>query len=935
MKHVLAAGTLACVAMTLSLAAQQSVGEPQDVGADFSPKPPVRALSPQEEARHFVLPPGYHLELVLAEPDVINPVTIAFDGNGRMFVAEMRSFMTDANGTNEFEPVSRISMHESTKGDGTFDRHTVFLDKLVLPRMVLPLDKSILMLESDSDDVYQYWDTNGDGVADKKELFFHGAGRKGNLEHQPSGFIWALDNWIYSTFNAMRFRWTPNGMTKEPTAPNFGQWGLTQDDYGKVWFVDGGGERGPINFQAPIAYGAFNVNDQFEPDFEVTWPIGPGLADVQGGMMRVRMPIGVLNHFTSACGQDIYRGDRLPTDLRGDLLFAEPVAHVIRRAKVVVTQGLTQLRNAYPQSEFVLSTDPLFRPVNLVTAPDGTIYLVDMYHGIIEESEWTLPGSYLRKKIDQYQLDKIQGYGRIWRLVYDGMAPNHEQPRMLDETPAQLVKHLDHPNGWWRDTAQRLLVLRQDRSVVPALQNMARSGQTLLGRFHALWTLEGLAALDASLVREEMKDPNPEMRIQAIRASESLFKAGDTSFEKDLRDLLVDKDTKVVIQAMLTLKVLKAGDLKTIVSTAQHASDARGVQEIGNQLVRPAGGGGGAGPSVTTSDQQTMLQRGAGIYGELCATCHGPDGHGAPLAGAPAGTMMAPALAGSPRVQGHRDYVIKALLHGLGGPIDGSTYPGVMVSMGTNDNDWIAAVGSYVRNSFGNHGSFITASDVERVRVLTADRKGMWTVEALVASLPTALHDQKEWKVTASDNPDIAAHAIGDSGAGPWSSGKPQQSDMWFQVELAKPAMITEIEFDSTFMGFASPPTSAAPAAPAAAATPAASATPMAAPKPAPRPSGAERAAARLAAANRGMALYLTRIGYPRGYKVQVSEDGTTWSAPVAEGHGTGPSTSIAFAPVRAKFIRITQTASVEDAPPWSISRLKVYQSSKLVAASH
>src|SRR5262249_6867121 len=156
-------------------------------------------------------------------------------------------------------------------------------------------------------------------------------------------------------------------------------------------------------------------------------------------------------------------------------------------------------------------------------------------------------GSYLRKKIEQYQLDQIHGYGRIWRLVYDGIEPNHKQPHMFDETPAQLVAHLDNPNGWWRDTAQRLLVLRQDRSVVPALQTMARSGPSLLARFHALWTLEGLSALDASLVREEMKDPNPEMRIQAIRASESFYRAGDKSLEKDIRDLVMDGDTKVVI----------------------------------------------------------------------------------------------------------------------------------------------------------------------------------------------------------------------------------------------------------------------------------------------------------------------------------------------------------------------------------------------------
>src|SRR5262249_26270288 len=125
-----------------------------------------------------------------------------------------------------------------------------------------------------------------------------------------------------------------------------------------------------------------------------------------------------------------------------------------------------QLRNAYPKSEFVRSTDQLFRPINMTSAPDGTLFIVDMYRGIIQESTWVEPGSYLRKKVEQYQLDKLHSRGRIWRLRYDGIQPNRTWPGMLDETPAQLVGHLEHANGWWRDAAQRLLVLRQDKSVL-------------------------------------------------------------------------------------------------------------------------------------------------------------------------------------------------------------------------------------------------------------------------------------------------------------------------------------------------------------------------------------------------------------------------------------------------------------------------------------
>jgi mono/diheme cytochrome c family protein len=889
-----------------------------NAGADFSPKPPILPLTPQEEQKRFILPPGYHLELVLSDPDIINPTAIAFDGNGRLYVNEMRSYMLDADGSREFEPVSRISVHESTRGDGTFDKHSVFIDNLVLPRFVLPLDKgSVLTMETNANDIFKYTDANGDGVAEKKEVFFSGAGRQGNLEHQQSGFIWAMDNWIYSTYNAFRIRWTPNGILKEPTAPNNGQWGLTQDDYGKPWFVDAGGERGPLNFQVPIVYGGFNVADQFEPGFEVTWP-APGIGDMQGGMFRIRMPIGVLNHFTAACGPDIFRGDRLPADLKGDLLFAEPVGRMVRRSKVVVNEGLTQLRNAYPNSEFILSADPLFRPVNMMTAPDGTLYIVDMYHGIIQESEWTPPGSYLRQKIEQLQLDKVTSHGRIWRLVYDGIEPDRTRPKMLDEPAAALVKHLEHPNGWWRDTAQKLLVLKQDKSVVPALQDMARNSPSVLGRFHALWTLEGLGALDASLARQLMRDLNPLVRVQAIRASETLYKAGDKSFEADYRTLTKDPDSRVDLQAILTLNLFKVPDIREVITSAQASNKARGLQEIGTRILQPAanafGRGGGRGGAVS-AEQQALLQQGAGIYSELCVACHGPDGKGTPVDGAPAGTMKAPPLGGSPRVQAHYSYVVNAVLHGLSGPVDGTTYTDVMVPMGTNQDDWIAAIASYVRTGFGNAGTIVSPADVARVRAATATRKTAWSVEELAAMLPTPVTAEPTWTATASQNAQGAPAALQ---GGTWSTGAPQQAGMWFQIELPAARSITEIQFDSPGIGGAGRGGRGAGAPPAAAAAP---------PGAAPSTSAPAAAAAQGFGRGRG-GFALPPPGFPRAYTVEVSKDGSAWT-PVASGKGDGGTTVIPFKAVDAKFIKITQTATVDGAPAWTIGRLRLYEPPK------
>ncbi|HSU68405.1 MAG TPA: hypothetical protein VLJ39_16115, partial [Tepidisphaeraceae bacterium] len=162
---------------------------------EFPPQAAVPYLSPQEELKTFQLPPGYRMELVLSEPDIKEPVACVFDGNGRMYVPEMRSYMQDIDGENEITPVGVVSRHESTKGDGVFDKHTIFADHLTLPREVLPLKDKVLIGQTDTNDIYAYSDTNNDGVADKHELWYAGGPRGGNLEHQQSGLVWCMDNW--------------------------------------------------------------------------------------------------------------------------------------------------------------------------------------------------------------------------------------------------------------------------------------------------------------------------------------------------------------------------------------------------------------------------------------------------------------------------------------------------------------------------------------------------------------------------------------------------------------------------------------------------------------------------------------------------------------------------------------------------------------------
>jgi len=853
---------LAAVLLTASLPALAVELVPVPKPNTFPPAKPIEGRPPAETIKATELPPGYHLETVLSEPDIKEPVAIAFDGDGRMFVAEMRTYMQDIDGTTEHEPTSRVSVHWSSKHDGVYDKHAVFADKLLLPRIMLPLDKGrVLIGETDTNDLYIYTDTDGDGVSDKKELFFQGGPRGGNMEHQPSGPVWALDNWLYTTYNAYRLRWSPDGQVKkEPTAANGGQWGVSQDDWGKIWYVNAGGEKGPVNFQTGIVYGAFNTKDQFETGFEAVWPL-VGIADVQGGEGRYRDENGTLNHFTATCGGEIYRGDKLPAELRGDLFFGEPVGRLVRRSKVTVKDGITLLTNPYPQSEFIRSTDPLFRAVNFNNAPDGTLYITDLYRGIIQEGNWVKDGSYLRKAVQQYGLDKQIGRGRVYRLVYDGLKPG-PQPGMNSETPAQIVAHLEHPNGWWRDTAQRLLVLKQDKSVVPALTTMAKTSKNALARLHALWTIEGLDSLTPDLVREKLKDEDPHLRAAALRVSETLYKAGDTSFAADMQNATKDKDGDVVLQALLTIRLLNIGDWKKTIADTIAASNYRGVKEIGDMILHPPVQ---VAPLAMNGEEQKLYKAGEGIFQTLCAACHGLDGKGMPMVGAAPGAMLAPPLAGSRTVLGWREGPIHVLMQGLSGDIDGKKYEGQMISMATNDDAWIASVLSYVRNTFGNRAGFVTPQQVASIRAATKDRVQPWTITELRSTLPQPLANRKDWKFNASHKPADGGLAVDGKTDTRYTTGTPQKPGMWFQVELPTETSVVGVQLDSV----------------------------------------------------------KSPNDYPRGYKLEISGDGEKWKQ-IATGKGIPGVTDIQFAAAKAKFIRITQTGAAPG-NFWSIHEMQIF----------
>lgn len=819
-------------------------------------------LSPAEEAKTFHLPPGYRLELVASEPMVVEPVLCVFDADSALFVAEMRSYVQDADGKGTMEPVSRILKLTDADGDGVMDRATVFADQLVLPRMVLPLDDRVLVMGTNDGILWSYRDADGDGKADGRDKVFEYGRSTANLEHQDSALIWGIDNWLYTAMGGKRHRLQPDGsLVTEKIHSEFAQWGLGVDDTGRQYFTTAGGERPAFGFQQHPLYGKLELREDREPGFDEVFPL-VALPDVQGGKGRIK-PDGTLNHFTACCGQSIYRGDALP-DLRGNYFVCEPVGRLVRRAIVDVALGKRVLRNAHPGSEFLRSTDANFRPIWSTNGPDGCLYFVDMYRGIIQESNWVREGSYLRPVVLELGLDKNIGRGRIWRLVHE--STQRRAPAALSRAPsARLCELLSHPNSFQRETAQKLLVLRGDREVAPALKELATRGQDPLGRMHALWTLEGLGLADAILLATVMRDADPRVRQSGVRAAEPLLAKGEAKLLPFLRRLAVDPDFDVRAQVLQSIRFLASDGGRDLAidmiaaNTRNELLQAVGARTLGHGSDEGEGGL----PALAVADL-LRWREGRETFRGTCMTCHGTDGLGTLSTD---GLRLAPRLKDSRWLLHSDDVAIRIVLHGMTGTLEGVDYPGNLMAPQSDKPDaWIAGVLTYVRNSFGNRGAAVRPEDVARVRAETRSRTQPFRPEEVEPLLPCTGERMKGWVLSSSHGQEECGHAIdGDQGTR-FTTGTSMRPGMWFQIDFGAPFAVRELVLDTCG----------------------------------------------------------SNGDYPRGFELRSSDDGERWSEPLVKGEGIAPVTRItAPKPVRARYLRIVQTGSHD--LWWSIHELRVY----------
>ena len=357
--------------------------------------PPAPELDPAQALAAFSIAPGFDIELVASEPLVEDPVAIAWDEAGDLYTVEMRGFMPDAYGTGDTDPVGSVVRLRDLDGDGKFDQREVLLDQLVLPRAIAIVNEGLLIGEPPN-----LWlcpshsGSSKDINCKKKVRLSNYADEPGNVEHGENGLLLAIDNWIYNAKSGRRMQIRDGKLVVEPTLFR-GQWGISQDNQGLLYYNTNS------NFLLGDVYDA-------QPVIAAGNAGGPGLniqvskkdqvfaVRVNPGVNRAYVPgvlreDGRLDKPTSASGMVYYRGDQFPAAYSQDVFVAEPAGNVVvqlrlkREGLQVSTDHILYEDEKWGQREFLASTDERFRPVDVDLGPDGALYVVDMYRGIIQD----------------------------------------------------------------------------------------------------------------------------------------------------------------------------------------------------------------------------------------------------------------------------------------------------------------------------------------------------------------------------------------------------------------------------------------------------------------------------------------------------------------------------------------------------------------------
>ena len=559
--------------------------------------PRYPAVEPRDAIGTWQVKKGFKLQLAAHEPQVRSPIAVCFDESGRMFVCEMIDYSEMRDVTPH---LGRISMLQDKDGDGYYETSQVFADDLPWPTGLIYANGGVFVIATP--DLWFFKDTDGDGKADVREKVFTGFGtglKLLNVQGLANSPIWGQDNRIHilagggnrGVMTCLKRPELPGielggkDFWFDPLTFEFGlegggaQYGMSFDNYGRkfgcsnsdhlqYWVYDDKyANRNPY-YPMPPARQSIAVDGgaaevfRISPDepwriIRTRWRIaGVVKGAVEGGGR-------VSGYFTGATGTTIYRGDAYGPDFVNNSFTGDAGGQLVHRKIIKASPDGISLIGERPADEhgfeFAASKDTWVRVVNFANAPDGCLHICDMYREVIEHP-WSIPDE-IKKHID---LNSGNDRGRIYRIVPDKGAERIGQKVALGKmSTEELVQTLGHPNGWHRETAQRLLFERQDKAAVPLLEKVL-SGNDALAKLHALGALHGLNALNTSILSKAISDKDAFVVEAALRLSETLKpnSAGFDEVAKAIKAQTRSDNMRVHFQIALTAgEFLKDVDL--------------------------------------------------------------------------------------------------------------------------------------------------------------------------------------------------------------------------------------------------------------------------------------------------------------------------------------------------------------------------------------
>ena len=707
----------------------------------------------------FIIDPEFEITAIAAEPLLNSPVAMSFDHLGRIWVVELPGYMRDIDGSDENAPDGKIIILEDENEDGIMDTRSVFLDNLITPRTLLHAYGGLLYSESTN----LWWAKLSDTKIIEQVLVDSLYVVGGNIEHQPNGLLYHVDNWIYSANSKARYRFKNGTWLKEPTSFR-GQWGLSADQNGRLFYN---------NNSLPLATDYLMPNQLIDHPFQkLKFSYSQSIAAdlrihaLQATAVNRGYIEGVLNEaerikeFTSACAPFIYVGKKFKYPNQAEAFVCAPEANLIKRYQINEKDGKPIATPFYEKEEngqFLISKDETFRPINLYNGADGAMYILDLRKGIIQHRAYMT--TYLRDKILDKNLDSVNGLGRIYRIQHKGF----DEPKAIEWANLKAenwVNLLSTTNGYLRNLAQKRLIALNAKGTKELLEKIATDPFHPAGQIQALWTLEGLNLLTPELLTFAfMTSVNTTVQSHLVRLSE-LFPEKEKDFipyfEKIIQEdasylqfqlaaRLGKSDLPKMQELWLTLaeinrnnpafcEALISGIFEKEEQFLNQLSPLSSPDSLSNfikKVIQNKAINSIQSPKFYTSTFKDDRTAGFDLFSIHCASCHGLDGEGK--------DKLAPPMTHSEFVSGSKDRLITLVLNGLKGPIhvNGELYdmnlvmPGLKNNPTLSDKD-IADLLVFVRNSFSFSDTYINAEDVSKWREATKDRDSLYTENELI-----------------------------------------------------------------------------------------------------------------------------------------------------------------------------------------------------------